>query len=202
MSAKKFFSIVVVMLIVSPLLPVRAGDAPSNAPANAGAPYSKSPAYSEEAARAVMGRVFGVRGEGGDIKYHEVELTEHSPANASVRSALIPGWGQSFNGEKKKGAMLFVTATVAAFGAYHLNRKAADSLDTYNSRGVKDGSELDDYNKQHAQSVFLGSTALAIWLFSIFDAYRNAYAPLYSKNTSVQLVLNDEEEMLQWRRKF
>jgi hypothetical protein len=145
---------------------------------------------------------FGVRGEGGDIKYHEVDLSERAPVNAAVRSALIPGWGQGFNGEYKKGTMLFVTFAVAAYGSYHLSQKANDSLDTYNARGVKDGPEIDDYNKQHSQAILLGTAALAIWAYSIFDAHHNAYAPLYSQDSSVQLVLNPGEEMIQWKRKF
>ena len=53
-----------------------------------------------EASRATFGRALADEGVASDIDYHVIEVQKHSPGNAALRSALLPGWGQRFNGQK------------------------------------------------------------------------------------------------------
>jgi hypothetical protein len=156
-----------------------------------------------EAAKAVVGRVFGVQGDSGDITYNVVELTAHSPTNASIRSALIPGWGQTFNGEKVKGVVLFCSFVAASVGSWGRYQSATNSFDDYKSRGIKEGSSYDDYKRARTQSLLLGVAALGLWIGSVVDARRNAYHPVLSQNTNIDIAWTASDEgQVVWRKKF
>jgi hypothetical protein len=161
-------------------------------------------AMPREAARAVVGRVFGVGGDAGDIKYHEFELTTHSPGNAAVRSLLIPGWGQQFNRQPTKGTLFFLTAVGAGAASVIAFKKSRDSYDTYKAKGVKDDSSYTDYVSQRNQAGVLGGLAIGLWIVSIVDAYRNAYTPLYGEGPprEIQVVLEDDGACLVYQKSF
>jgi hypothetical protein len=155
-----------------------------------------------EAAKAAVGRVFGVKGEGGNIDYHVVELNNHSPANASVRSLLVPGWGQAFNGQRIKGVVAFLSVGAAAGGSLALFNKANQSYDHYNDLGVKDDPSYNDYKRERTQSLLLGTAAILLWVYSVVDAYHNAYNPVLTRDNSMDVAFDSKGEHLIWRRKF
>lgn len=169
-------------------------------------PYATHPggsiSFVGEAAGSVVGRVFGIRGQGGDIRYHVIDLSGRSSASAAVRSALVPGWGQVFNRQSTKGALLFFTVAGAAAGSYLLHREAKDTYDEYKAIGDPDDSRYDDYKRQRTQSIVLGSAAAAIYLFSIVDAYLNPYAPYLSQSRGVRLSLGPGEGRFSFEKKF
>ncbi|MCG3206217.1 MAG: hypothetical protein KCHDKBKB_02950 [Elusimicrobia bacterium] len=155
-----------------------------------------------EATQAVVGRVFGVEGEASDIKYHVFELTHHSPTSAAVRSLFIPGWGQHFNQQPAKGSIFFVTTVGALLGSMHLYNKADESYQAYTSQGVQNSSLYDDYEKERLGALLLGGTAGILWVVGIFDAYRQAYSPLYSKDSSVDVALKKDGAQLIFKKSF
>lgn len=155
-----------------------------------------------EAARAVVDRVFGVKGEAGNIEYHVVEFSKVSPTSSAVRSALLPGWGQHFNRQPVKGSVLFLSFAASAFGAFYLNAKAGNTYDDYKARGSKNDPLFDDYEDEKSQATILGMGAGLIWAFSVFDAYRNAYNPLYTREMNLELAYADSETSVRVTKKF
>jgi hypothetical protein len=163
---------------------------------------SQPPSVVGEAAKAVVDRVFGVEGEAADIKYHAVELSNHSPLNAGIRSALLPGWGQWFNRQPVKAAAFFTVITLGAYGALHSYHRSNRDYDEYEAIGNRNDTSYDDYTRHRTQALILGGTAAFLYVYSIFDAYRNAYNPLWSQEPSVQLALNAGGATVEWRRRF
>jgi hypothetical protein len=161
-----------------------------------------SPGVVGEAAKAVVDRVFGVKGEAADIRYHALELSNHSPMNAGIRSALLPGWGQWFNRQPVKAAALFMAITAGAYGAMRSYDKSNDSYDSYKAIGVRNDSSFEDYERHRTQFYVLGGATIALWGYSVFDAYRHAYNPLWSREPSIQLTLQEDGASVEWRRRF
>jgi hypothetical protein len=162
----------------------------------------EAPGAMGEAAKAVVDRVFGVEGEAANIDYHAIELSNRSPFNAGIRSALLPGLGQRFNRQPVKGAILFTAVAVGLFGTLRTYDKSDDSYEEYEATGNSDDPAYDDYSRFRTQSMVLGGATLAIWIYSVVDAYRNAYNPLVTEDTGVQLALNETGAAVEWRRRF
>ncbi len=158
--------------------------------------------YIGEAAEATVGRVFGVEGDAAEINYHVFELTSHSPANAAIRSGIIPGWGQYFNNERVKGSVLFLATLGAVVASVHLHNSAEKSYDDYQALGQKDSSLYDDYERAYTGSIVLGSAAAVLWLVGIWDAHHNAYHPLYSKNVTVDVAYADNTSQIRVKKSF
>lgn len=163
---------------------------------------ASQPSVLGEAAKAVVDRVFGVKGEAADIKYHAIELSNHSPLNAGIRSAIVPGWGQWFNRQPVKATALFIVVVGGAYGAVRLNHAANSAYDEYKSDGLKNGAKYDDYQRQQTQSALLGGAAVLLWGYSVWDAYHNAYNPLWSEARSVEIALLPDGAAVEWRKRF
>lgn len=158
--------------------------------------------YIEEAAQAVVGRMFGVEGDISNIKYHEWELTAHSPRNAAVRSLFVPGWGQYFNRQRVKGSVLFLTTLGATMASFSLYNKSRHTYEDYKVQGSKDSSAYEDYKDQRTHSFLLGAAVAVLWSATVVDAHKNAYTTLYSKSPSLELVLTDESAGLVVKKNF
>jgi hypothetical protein len=146
--------------------------------------------------------IFGVQDQGADIDYHVVELINHSPGHAGVRSILIPGWGQSFNEEKVKGALLFGTTVITLTSSLVFYRKAQNSYDDYKGSGRMDDSHYDDYKRQQTASVVFGGMAAVLWTFSIVDAFSHGYRPVTANASTFQMAMTSDGADLTWRKKF
>ncbi|MBV9079981.1 MAG: hypothetical protein JO102_02555 [Elusimicrobia bacterium] len=155
-----------------------------------------------EAAKAVEDRVFGVQGGAADVKYHAIELSNHSPVNAGIRSLILPGWGQWFNREPVKASALFMVTAAAGYGSYRAYNSSRNSWDTYHEHGFRADSAYDDYTRERNQALLLGGATIVLWLYSSWDAYNNAYNPLWSKAPSVEVALNPGGADVQWRKRF
>lgn len=171
-------------------------------PAGYEEPYEEKISIMGETSRAVFGRVFGVKGEGADVRYHVIEFTEHKPLSAGIRSALIPGWGQAFNGQRRKGMIFLLAFSATAGGSYALHQSAQEDHHDYEARGAKDGSLYDDYERKYTQSVLLGGAAVVFWVASVLDARREALHPVFSKEMSIDFVMQDDTSQLRWRKRF
>jgi hypothetical protein len=155
-----------------------------------------TPSILGQATEATAGRIFGVEGDASQIKYHEIEFTSHTPGSAATRSLLIPGWGQYFNHQKAKGTVFFLATAGTLIASVHLYRKADRSYDEYTAIGDKDGSKYDDYKRDHDRAIIFGSAAAILWVTAIFDAYHNAYKPLYSSAPTMDVAfLKDGAEV-------
>lgn len=155
-----------------------------------------------EAGKATVGRAFGVAGESGDIDYFVYEASERLPRNAVIRSALVPGWGQHFNREPVKGAMMGLTFFASALGAVHYYRQSQDSYDDYKAQGVPSSDLYDDYESEKTYASVLGGVALFMWGYSMIDAGRGVYRHLYSKDRSVDLAFHDGKPLLEVSQRF
>jgi hypothetical protein len=202
----KFLRSIRILLAASLLTPALwADDAPE---ADDYAPYLNPPSRGAalpgevgEAGEAIFGRVFGVQGSGAEIKYHVFELGNRTPGNAAMRSALVPGWGQAFNQQDVKGALLFATTVGALVGSVVRYNTARHSYDDYKERGQKDGSLYNDYQDQRTQSFILGGVALFLYSYGVIDAYKNAYSSLYTKS-SVEVAMGPSDTEIVWKRRF
>lgn len=156
-----------------------------------------------EAAKATIGRAFGVEGPVGEIDYYVVDLSRSSRLNASLRSFFIPGWGQAFNGQKTKALLMFTAWAAATAGAVMAYRDADDSYDTYTARGIKEDPSYDDYTHARTRAMVLGGVAVAMWGISLIDAYRNAYSSLWSRaEPPVQIVADPDGTEVRFSKKF
>lgn len=99
------------------------------------------------------------------------DFSEYTAMNAAIRSAVMPGWGQGWNGQKIKGWIVFGVFAVSVFGTfYYLNKSEGDYV-SYQRLGARDSSYYDDYEKDLNTSRILGAVAVATWIFAVVDAY-------------------------------
>jgi hypothetical protein len=195
---RTLISFLLLLALVAPVAPVRAEE-PSNDYFKKGAPGK---GVLDEAATSIFGRVFGFSKAESEIDYHVVELYRPSPAAAAVRSALIPGWGQSYNKQQVKGALFFLSFAAATYGSISLYQKSNNSYHSYIQNGQKDDPRYDDYSSERTQAYMLGGTAALLWGVSMIDAYIHGYAPLWSDNSAVQIALVPGEGSVVWRKRF
>ena len=99
------------------------------------------------------------------------DFSEITPFNAAVRSALVPGWGQHWNGQKTKGYITFGVFAVSALAAYYFNVEADKYYDKYVDMGLVYGRYFDDYESNYKTSQILTFVAIGTWLFAVVDAY-------------------------------
>src|SRR5262249_15888386 len=133
---------------------------------------------------------------------NQVELYQHTPFHAGIRSAIVPGWGQGFNMQPVKGSLVFTSFVATTWLALYSTHKYRQSYDDYNAKGVKDDGLYNAYESERTEAYVLGSVAVLIWAFSIVDAAKNAYRPLLAKETSIQIAANDKEGKIVWNRRF
>ncbi|MFN0118557.1 MAG: DUF5683 domain-containing protein [Elusimicrobiota bacterium] len=156
-----------------------------------------------EAGRAVFGRIFGVKGEGDEIQYHVFDLTQRSPKSALIRSVIVPGWGQAFNQQRKKGGVFLFGFLTTAVGSYVVRQQANQSYDEYKNKGSKDDSLYSDYEDERSIALVLGISAGALWIASMFDAYKSAYDSLYSvQDHSMELAYFSGKTQVRWKKRF
>lgn len=147
-------------------------------------------------------RAFGVQGPADNIKYKPISFSRHSPGNAALRSALIPGWGQVFNQQRVKGISFFTMTALAATGALSLRSDYRRLYDQYEARGLKDDALYDEYKKKKTQSMALGVAAGLLWLIGIVDAHQNAYNPVFSREGGIEVIADADSTRLEWRKRF
>lgn len=115
-----------------------------------------------------------------------VSLTPKTRFKSFARSLFIPGWGQRYTDQKKKG-FLFTTLTVAAVTAYFItDADFDDKYDIYNTRLTEYDkttsseqrrllyddlikAQNDAYDAENYRRVAIGSV-IGVWALNIIDA--------------------------------
>jgi len=105
---------------------------------------------------------------------YQVDLQAKTPRNAAVRSLLVPGWGQMFNGQPYKGVALFLATGGALAAGLAVEDKADGTYRDYSAKGVPGDALYDDYKREKNQSTFLLATAAGLWIYAVVDAYAQA----------------------------
>lgn len=103
------------------------------------------------------------------IRY--VRVHDPRPA-ATVRSVVLPGWGQLYKGERAKGWVLVGLwgATAAGTVTAHVLRSQArsDYLDATDPTVIAE--RYDSFNTWHQARTALALGAVAVWTYAAFDA--------------------------------
>ncbi len=94
-----------------------------------------------------------------------------TPMNASLRSLLLPGWGQFFNQQKTKGYIITAGALAGLTGAILMYSKANDTYSKYEKKKEPEHPLYDDYCEQLDTSRICGYVAAAFWTWGVIDAY-------------------------------
>lgn len=126
-----------------------------------------------------------------------LDFTEKKPVNASLRSALMPGWGQMWNEQPTKAWITFGVFAVSVASAFYFNSEADKKYDKYEEQGLINGDYYSDYEDNRTISQVFTFVAIGTWVYGIIDAYfttkkQNA-AP---KPSSINLSYNHKDNGL------
>lgn len=132
----------------------------------------------------------------------------HSPKKATLRSAILPGWGQAYNKKYWKIPVIYAGAAALIYGIVWNNRefryyKKAYLADTdtlsYTSSGLNlqpaSIAELRNYYRKNRDMCSIGLVGL--YVLNIIDA--NVDAHLFEFNIDDDLSLNIEPAVLAGR---
>lgn len=120
--------------------------------------------------------------EGVKAKMRQLEksvITPYDNRKAALYSALFPGLGQIYKGEKKKGyaiaasEALLLTATIYS----HVNYASAHEryLSSVESEEIEENYKA--YNDWYRARLMLGGAAIAVWIYSHLDAALRTRVP-------------------------
>ncbi len=100
-----------------------------------------------------------------------VQVHDQRPA-ATLRSAVVPGWGQRYKGESTKGWVMTGVWAAALGGAAAAHFQRQDALDAYLAESDPDlvADRYATYNTWHKVRGGLLAGAAAVWIFSTVDA--------------------------------
>lgn len=100
-----------------------------------------------------------------------VNLSADKPINASLRSALIPGWGQLWNEQPTKSAIVFIVFGASLAGALYYNNEADEKYKKYKNTGMVNGDYYDKYETAYNTSKIFTYVTIAAWVYGVVDAY-------------------------------
>lgn len=105
-----------------------------------------------------------------EIKY--ILLEDPRPA-AAMRSLILPGWGQQYKGENRKGIILtsLWAAGLAGSIAAHVARDNANDKYLAETEPDKIESRFATFNDLHKLRNNLALFTASVWLFSYLDAF-------------------------------
>ena len=117
-----------------------------------------------------------------DNNYKSLELNEVTGYNVGLRSAIYPGLGQIYLGEKNKGYFFLSLTSLSIIGAVYSWNSAEQNYNDYLERGGKNDSRYDDYRDDLTQMHIFMAVGVITWMYSIYDAYKMGNDVRYSKN--------------------
>lgn len=137
--------------------------------------------------KADYAREAGEAGGEAEIRY----LVLQDPrASAALRSMVVPGWGQLYKGERKKGFVLAGLWTLTAGGTLvaHLSRQQARDLYLDATTQAQALDRFQDYSTWHKvrNNFLLG--AVGVWAYSYLDAILRGN-PMPAPATGLQVSL-------------
>ncbi len=118
-----------------------------------------------------------------------LNFKQHNGVSASVRSLILPGWGQYYNEQNKKAYIMFITTFLSAGISYYFYNKSDETYKKYEERGLINDSLYSDYEVQiTAANVFL-VLAILSWGYNVVDAY--IYGERYKKMYGLKFKNNN-----------
>jgi len=128
----------------------------------------------------------------------EREKIDHfrAPDNriAALRSALFPGLGQLYKGEKNKGYVIVASEAVLLGATVYSHLRHGQFHDEY-LRSV-DPEEIErnykEYNNWYRARLIFGGAAVAVWMYSHLDAALLEVAAQEEKHTSLLISVHPE----------
>ncbi|MDD2524280.1 MAG: hypothetical protein WCS83_02015 [Endomicrobiia bacterium] len=132
------------------------------------------------------------------------DFSEYTAMNASVRSAIMPGWGQGWNEQTTKGWIVFGVFSLSVFGAFYYYNVAESDYEKYENMGSINGSLYNDYKSSLNTSRTLGVVAIATWVYAVVDAYivANKKSKLYSYKKFDVTAYSNDGIMLKYKTKI
>jgi len=118
----------------------------------------------------------------------EIDLTRKTTGNAVVRSILIPGWGQFFNGKPTKGYIILIGAVVSAAVAYYYYYESEKSYNIYKTIGLTSDPSYNDYVSKSNNSQYALLALGVFWLCGIVDASFNSFPKGNTERTGFSKV--------------
>lgn len=104
------------------------------------------------------------------------------PITAAFRSMIIPGWGQFYNDQPRKGSILLgaeLIAAAAAISTYMLYKQSKGHYDRAEKRQV--AAQYFDEMEKHAQMNWASVGVFgSIWLYALLDSYLEAREQIHS----------------------
>lgn len=116
-----------------------------------------------------------------DTRPASAVLHKKSPSGAALRSLVIPGWGQYYNGKKIKAGLAFAGETGLLGAALYWNSRAADA------------KQANDKNNQllfedWRNGCYWGLAALIV--YSMLDAYVDAQLSDFDESPVLDTMLS------------
>lgn len=116
-----------------------------------------------------------------------IELIKKTPAQAALRSGIVPGWGQFYTDKKTKGTLFFLAEAAALGVVFYADVKRTNAQGDYNEayriyqNPNNDADEIDiayaevqrrfdDLSKWHDYRRRWAYVAAAVWLANVLDA--------------------------------
>ena len=98
-------------------------------------------------------------------------VVEYSKGGAAWRSALMPGWGQFYNGDDGRGASYLTIFLASGAGAIASGVLGVMAEDDYNGSAESVVGERDVANAHYERTnIFLAAVGM-VWVASVVDAY-------------------------------
>jgi hypothetical protein len=116
-----------------------------------------------------------------------IKLSRKTRVKATLRSMIIPGWGQVYSGDKWRGYLITTGAVISAAAIYHFDRrfdKKRNDFDIARSnyenavtieekialKTVSDDKQRDAYRAETDRNTSLAVGA-AFWAYNVLDAF-------------------------------
>jgi len=107
-----------------------------------------------------------------DLRMQEEALARTSGGGATLRSLVLPGWGQRYLGYKARSYFLMGVSGAAVAYAYRSDSSFRDSRDAYDN--AEEGADFDELYDDYTRKADLADLALGIvataWLANVLDA--------------------------------
>ncbi len=99
-------------------------------------------------------------------------VVEDPRPGAAMRSMVLPGWGQLYKKEKRKGLVLtgLWTAGLIGTAVAHFARNNAEDTYLAETDPARVDARFDDFNRLHKIRNNLALFSAGVWLFSYLDA--------------------------------
>ena len=102
-----------------------------------------------------------------------IDFRKHNGITASIRSLILPGWGQYYNEQKSK-AYIFAGVCFGMLGLtlYSYNQQE-EAYKKYKEKGIKDSVLYKDYEKWYNTTNIFAVLTTLCWAVNVYDAYIN-----------------------------